>query len=176
MRYSFKAHTYFFEIHHSPLTLLYLYLQIGWEFYGGQRRKHKHGLNRATSDAAPRTNGNLKFDLQQRENTDIIITNDEAPPAKHAVVTSSNSRWKDKEELLLLPDRYSVLEFDSHSRDGSFWGRLYVEGMHQYITFLFYRHAPNRVFMYTHNIRFISFPIDTRSSKSYSVPQRTLWI
>ena len=117
----------------------FIHLHIGWQFYGGKLRKHKHGLNRATSDVAPKSdNGKIKFDIApQPEDPDLLMTNDEAPPpAKHsqvAVATSSNSRWKDKEEILLLPDRYSVLSFNTQeysTETNSFWGRFYVEGKH----------------------------------------------
>lgn len=102
-----------------------------WEFYGGQRRRIRHGLNRATKD------------LQNQEPAKIVVTNDQAPPAPkiEATRTAFSQRFKDKQEaLLLIPDSYSVLSFDKDPTDGddnelpqpttesSFWGKLYVEG------------------------------------------------
>ncbi|KAL7542638.1 hypothetical protein ACHAXR_011968 [Thalassiosira sp. AJA248-18] len=104
-----------------------------WEFYGGQRIRHKHGLNRATADNAPRTSDNaLRFDRSTPARTVTVVTNDEAPAAGTIPkLRISSDRVKSKEELLLLPDRYSVLSFDQNNAeddDSSWWGRLYING------------------------------------------------
>ncbi|KAL7546360.1 hypothetical protein ACHAWF_009699 [Thalassiosira exigua] len=108
----------------------------GWEFYGGQKRRQKHGLNRATADAAPRDNGGIRFDkAAPGADPDLLITNDEAPAAP---VISPNSRGvstgraRAKKELLMLPNQHSVLNFGEKNEnkpvESAWWGRLYVDG------------------------------------------------
>ena len=121
-----------------------------WEFHGGMKKRRAHGLNLATKHSAPKnSNGGVDFDEIAETQSEIIVTNDEAPEAPKVISSyagtnphkRADSRSKTKEELLLLPDRYSVLNFDAgeYSEDecddnestntvNSWWGRLYVEG------------------------------------------------
>eukprot|EP00578_Thalassiosira_sp_NH16_P018356 CAMPEP_0181095702 /NCGR_PEP_ID=MMETSP1071-20121207/10652_1 /TAXON_ID=35127 /ORGANISM="Thalassiosira sp., Strain NH16" /LENGTH=448 /DNA_ID=CAMNT_0023178085 /DNA_START=696 /DNA_END=2042 /DNA_ORIENTATION=- len=103
-----------------------------WEFHGGSRRRFKHGLNLATSSDAPQKDDcNVRFDKHIEIKPDLLVTNDEAPaaPAINPSRQISSDRVRSKEDLLLLPDRYSVLSFDSNQGDeeSSFWGRLYIK-------------------------------------------------
>ncbi|KAL9181115.1 hypothetical protein ACHAXT_009920 [Thalassiosira profunda] len=105
----------------------------GWDFYGGRRVRRKHGLNRATADRAPRHRGRVRFDAPTpRNEPQLIVTADEAPPAQSysPVLRGSSDRARAAEQILLLPDRYSVLDFDRDQGDdySSFWGRLYING------------------------------------------------
>ena len=106
----------------------------GWEFYGGRKKRRAHGLNRVTKDTAPVSHGGVAFDEETKIKLDFIVTSDEAPEAPKIQANSKlrnvGSRIKSKEELLLLPDRFGVLNFDPgfSNVDSSWWGRLYVEG------------------------------------------------
>ena len=78
------------------------------------------------------------------------MTNDEAPPAPlidNSLRSSATSdRFKSIESQLLLPDRYSVLNFDPQE-ESEFWGRLYISGFPssmQYLRGEFGYGAPQR--------------------------------
>ncbi len=115
----------------------------GWEFHGGKKKRITHGLNLATKDYAPRnTQGQVDFDERGEEKSDIVITNDEAPPAPILGASYANGDRKsariNAKQRLLLQQKPSVLNFDaavdddqaSESIDASdsWWGRLYVAG------------------------------------------------
>ena len=101
----------------------------GFEFYGGKKKKRRHGLNRATSDYHKDGKGKVRYDKKGPEiQTELVVTNDEAPPAplvSSSVQFPSDGRLRNIHERLLLP-RYSVLDFESKKE--SFWGRIYADG------------------------------------------------
>ena len=108
-----------------------------WEFHGGSRRRFKHGLNLATSSDAPQKDDcNVRFDKHIEIKPDLLVTNDEAQAAPAQI---SSDRVRSKEDLLLLPDRYSVLSFDSNQKNPRF-----VTDSIQYFRAHFGSPAPNR--------------------------------
>ena len=113
----------------------------GVEYYGGRRKRRTHGLNSATMDRAAKMKGQVRYDRNTEESSEIVITRDDAPPPPKIEqsnrLRNAGRMMKDKtEELLMLPDRYSVLNFEKTdgveeqelSVESSWWGRLYVQG------------------------------------------------
>lgn len=108
----------------------------GFEFHGGRKKRRTHGLNQALTSQAPRRDGQIRFDSYIEAPSQIYVGRDEAPPAPkvESRLRSARGSKRKEEDTLLLPDRYSVLNFEDIHRsesltlDSSWWGRLYIKG------------------------------------------------
>lgn len=102
------------------------------EFYGGRKKQRRRGLNSAVKEHAPISMGKVRYDESTETDTEFLISRDEAAPAPK--IESNFGLRKGREVPLMLPDRYSVLDFDTSSNDqedvaekpsveASWWGR-----------------------------------------------------
>jgi hypothetical protein len=92
----------------------------GWEFQGGRKRRLTHGRNTVANDQATLP--------------ELVVTRDEAPPAPKITSASSLRHSGDSHSnTLLLPNTYSVLNFERNQdeeeaggqqqTESSWWGR-----------------------------------------------------
>lgn len=107
----------------------------GFEFYGGRKKRRTHGLNSVTQTKSRRNphgedDKPLRWDQATTMASEIHMSRDEAPPApKIGLGRNTRRLLKGREEqLLMLPDRYSVLDFTNEEEkeltaESSWWGR-----------------------------------------------------
>ena len=115
----------------------------GWEMYGGMKKKRRHGLNKAG--------------IQEDEGNIVLQGPESIHEAKEKTKSKKSKGIFDKlkkpEDYPLLPDRFSVLNFDqvddfatagdieeeSKQEDMSFWGRLYIDGFPDLLGMQYFR-------------------------------------